>query len=363
MFTALLVIAILILLIVAHEFGHYVAAKIFKVRVEEFGIGYPPRAFLLWTRKGTEYSLNWLPFGGFVKLYGDVGSGVRGRGTLVDAPKWKQAVILVAGVAMNALMAWVLFAFALHAGVPRVVDAALPGENAHLIVASVVDGSPAQAAGLVAGDEMLGITDARGRKPKSLTPEETISFVRLRGGEPLTITFIHNGTTTVASLIPANAVVPDAAGRAALGLGLALVSTQPAAWDEAISLSFRRTGQAFISVAGDLGAIASSFIKARPDLGGVVGPVGIVNYVGQASQTGAGAVLLLAGLISVNLAIINLIPIPALDGGRLFILLIESIMRRDVSRLAVQLLNAAGIALIVILMLVVTYHDIARIFS
>src|SRR3989344_6786088 len=117
MLTVLLVIAILVLLIVAHELGHFIAAKVFGVRVEEFGVGYPPRAFTFGKIGDTEYTLNWIPFGGFVRLYGDEGEGQHGRGSLVDSPRWKQAVILVAGVAMNAIAAWALFAFAFHLGV------------------------------------------------------------------------------------------------------------------------------------------------------------------------------------------------------------------------------------------------------
>ncbi|MDZ4227199.1 MAG: site-2 protease family protein, partial [Patescibacteria group bacterium] len=119
MLTALLVIGILVLLIVVHELGHFVAAKLSGVKVEEFGVGYPPRAFTLGKFGGTEYTLNWIPFGGFVRLFGDAGEGEHGRGSLVDAPRWKQALILVAGVAMNALTAWILFAVAFHIGVPQ----------------------------------------------------------------------------------------------------------------------------------------------------------------------------------------------------------------------------------------------------
>src|SRR5690348_14059897 len=109
--TILLVVAILVFLIVAHELGHFIAAKIFKVRVDEFGIGYPPRAFLIGKLGGTEYTLNWIPFGGFVRLFGEDDSigGSHTRGSLVAAKPWKQAIILVAGVTANALVGWMLF--------------------------------------------------------------------------------------------------------------------------------------------------------------------------------------------------------------------------------------------------------------
>src|SRR3569832_2217708 len=107
--TAFLVIAILVLLIVVHELGHFIAAKIFGVKVIEFGIGYPPRALTFGIWGGTEYTLNWIPFGGFVRLFGDDDDGRHGKGTFIDAPRWRQAVILVAGVTMNLIAAWALF--------------------------------------------------------------------------------------------------------------------------------------------------------------------------------------------------------------------------------------------------------------
>lgn len=360
MFTGLTVIAILVLLIVVHEFGHFIAAKFFRVRVDEFGIGYPPRAFSFGRWDGTEYTLNWLPFGGFVRLYGDTGEGIRGKGTLVDSPRWKQAVILVAGVAMNAVGAWALFAWSLHLGVPQIVSSAIPGEHVQLMVASVVPGSPADAAGIKPGDEITGIQDETGSALAELTPEQMVAFVSVRGGKPMTISYVHAGEQKTAGVIPANAVIPDAAGRPALGVALALVAQRPEPWGQAMIEAFPHTAAAFVSVGESLWALLSSAVHGAPNLGGVIGPVGIVSYVGEASQNGLGSVLLLAAVISVNLVIINLIPIPALDGGRLLVLAIEGIRRRSVPKLLIQSLNFVGISLIIVLMVVVTYHDVAR---
>ena len=146
----------------------------------------------------------------------------------------------------------------------------------------------------------------------------------------------------------------------ALGIALALVANTSLPWGEAALSAFYQTGDAFKMVSSGLWGLAKGALRGAPDISQIVGPVGIVSFVGEASQNGFGSVLLLAAMISVNLAIINLIPIPALDGGRLLILAIEGIMRRGAPRLAVQMLNALGIALIVLLMVTVTYHDIAR---
>src|SRR5262245_54685005 len=179
--TALLVVAMLVLLIVVHELGHFLVAKWTKVRVEEFGVGYPPRAFLLGKWGKTEYTLNWLPFGGFVRLYGDDGNFSHGHGSIVDAKRYVQALILVAGVTANALLAWVLFAGALVIGVPTIVDVPTPGETTHLYISDVVPGSPAAGSGLGQGDEILMVTDSKDQKLEQLTPEGMLEYVKTRG--------------------------------------------------------------------------------------------------------------------------------------------------------------------------------------
>src|SRR3989344_2679537 len=363
MVTALLVIAILVLLIVAHELGHFFAAKIFGIRVEEFGIGYPPRAFTFGRLGETEYTLNWIPFGGFVRLFGDEGQAEHGRGSFVDAPRWKQALVLIAGVAMNAVVAYLLFAVALHLGVPKPVNTALPGQHVQLIVSDIVPGSPADAAGIKPGDEITGVSDTKGTRIETLTATSVVDFVRSRGGNPVNISYIHAGANSTATMTPANAVLPNAAAQPALGIALVLITTEQEPWSTAFADAFPATRSAFKMVANDLWILLEGAIRGAPDLASVVGPVGIVSYVGAASQNGLGAVLMFAALISINLAIINLIPIPALDGGRLFVLGIEAIMRRAAPRLAIQALNALGVALIVLLMVVVTYNDVARLFT
>jgi regulator of sigma E protease len=363
MLTAVLVIAILCFLIVIHEFGHFVAAKIFRVRVEEFGIGYPPRALSFGTWGGTEYTLNWIPFGGFVRLWGEEGEAQHGKGSLMDSARWKQAVILLAGVGMNAVGAWFLFAMALHIGIPQAVLSVPAGQHAQLIVSEVVAGSPAEAAGIKAGDEITGLHDDKGVTLAQLTPEQMVAFVSARGGHPITVFYIENGKAETATLTPANAVVPGAEGRPALGVALALVTIQSEPLRQAMTDALYQTWNGFGIVGGSLWSLVGGVLHGAPNLSQVVGPVGIVSYVGQAAQEGFGSVLLLAALISVNLVLINLIPIPALDGGRLFVLIIEVLIRRRAPRLAIQVLNFVGVSLIVLLMLVVTYHDIGRLFA
>ena len=363
MVTALLVIGILVLLIVAHELGHFIAAKIFKVRVEEFGVGYPPRAFLFGKIGETEYTFNWLPFGGFVRLFGDEGEKEHGRGSFVDAQRHVQAAILVAGVFANAILAWGLFAGALALGIPRVVENPRPGEQAHLVVADVVAGSPAEAAGITSGDEIVGLRDDKGTELAQLAADTVTDFVRARGGKQIFISYGRAGTTTVVALRPAHAVIENNAGMPAVGVALVLVSNDALPLHEALKESMYRTEDAFKQVATGLWSIVRGALAGQPNLADVVGPIGLVGVVSDAATHVFANVLALAGFISVNLAIINLIPIPALDGGRLVLLAVEAMWRRSAPRLFVQTLNLLGVVLIALLMITVTYNDIARLLS
>ncbi|MDO8562124.1 MAG: M50 family metallopeptidase [bacterium] len=363
MTTALLVIGILVLLIVAHELGHFIAAKLFGVHVQEFGVGYPPRAFLFGKFGGTEYTLNWLPFGGFVRIFGDEGETEGGPGSFVRASRPVQALILAAGVLANAILAWALFAGALTYGIPRVVDNPRANEPVHLIVADVVPGSPAEAAGIIAGDEIVGVEDGAGKEQALLTPENISEFVRTRGGEQLSFSYARAGATSTVTVRPAHAVIAEQTGRPAIGVALVLVTNEALSVPEALYESLFRTRDAFVMVGGGLWGMVKEALSGRPDISGVVGPVGLVGVVSDASSHGFGNILALTGFISVNLAIINLIPIPALDGGRLLLLAIEAVWRRSAPRMAVQLLNVLGVVLIALLMITVTYHDIIRLFA
>lgn len=363
MATVLLVAGILIFLIVIHEVGHFLAAKLFRVNVEEFGVGYPPRAFTFGRWNGTEYTINWLPFGGFVRLMGEHGE-THQKGSFAASPKYAQAAILVAGVTMNALAAWFLFGAALHQGIPRVIpEGKAIGDEVQLFVNTVVDGSPAAVAGLKAGDEIIRIEDAATKKPVELGPSKIVEFVGDRGGKQLSITYKRAETVESVIVTPAHAVVARDAGRPAIGMGMALVTDAKLPWFQALTEAGPSTYQALRDTVNGLWSLISDAAAGQPNLQNIVGPVGLVDFVGNASRHGLGHVLALAGFISINLAVINLVPIPALDGGRLFLLGIETIIRRPPNKFGVQILNFIGVALIVALMVSVTYNDIARLLA
>lgn len=368
--TVLLVVGILIFLIVVHELGHFIAAKLFRIRVEEFGIGYPPRAFSFGIWGGTEYTLNWLPFGGFVRLFREHGEDLpagrqaQQKGSFAGAPKYAQAAILVAGVAMNAVAAWFLFAAALHQGIPRVIpEGKVIDSDVQLFVNTVVDGSPAAVAGFKTGDEIVRIEDAATKQPVELRPSKVVEFVGDRGGRQLAITYRRADTVETVSVTPAHAVVAKDAGRPAIGLGMVLVTDAQLSWPQALREAGPSTYHALKDTTNGLWSLVRDAAAGEPSLRNIVGPVGLVDFVGNASRHGLGHVLALAGFISINLAVINLIPIPALDGGRLFLLGIESVLRRAPHKLSVQIANFFGVALIVALMIAVTYNDIARLLT
>lgn len=262
---------------------------------------------------------------------------------------------------MNAIAAWLLFAGALSIGIPHSISEGATGKNTHLLITTVVRGSPAAVAGLIPGDEVIAVK-SEGISPE-LIPTAIVAFVSERGGEEIEFTYRRADSENTVVLRPAHAVVAESKGRPAVGIGLDLVTSAPMSVPEALKAALSVTYNKLLSVLGGLGSMVTNMLRGAPVLEEVVGPIGLVGVVGDAAQHGFANVLILAGFISLNLAVVNLIPIPALDGGRLALLGFEALMRRNASHFAVQLLNTLGIGLIAVLMIVVTYNDIVRLFA
>ncbi len=364
--TILIFIAVLVVLIVVHELGHFIAAKLSGMRVDEFGLGYPPKLWSV-TKGETEYSINALPFGGFVKIYGEddaTVTGLHSARAFGARPRLLQAVVLIAGVAMNLLLAYVLITATLLMGTPRALsDAELhTAREVHLAVAAVMPDSPAEHSGLLVGDTIVEVSG----NATAFSGTEAASFSTYiskdTSGSPLTFALLRNGTPVTVIATPVPGVIPSEPTRPALGVSVTPVGIVPvsllATPLEGAQLTLEVTKQTAIGLATFFG----SFFTLSADLSQVSGPVGIAGAVGGAAHSGLAALLTISAIISINLAIINLLPIPALDGGRLVFVIIEAIIRRPIALSVAQTINSIGFGALLLLMVVVTGHDIFKLF-
>ncbi|MBP9816617.1 MAG: site-2 protease family protein [Candidatus Pacebacteria bacterium] len=363
----LIFILVLVVLIVVHELGHFFAAKWAGMRVDEFGIGYPPRALTVAKKGDTEYTLNWLPFGGFVKIYGEDESEEGGAAarSFVSKPRIVQALVLIAGIAMNLVFAWVLLSITLGLGVPRALtsEEALNAPDAAIMIASVLPGSPAEVAGIKAGDAI--VSAAVGEEVFS-TPDPaafTAFIAKDTTGEEITLTIERNGEETTVNAIPRQGVAASDPSRFALGVGVGVVGTVAVSPLEAPIEGARITWEVTKQTAVGLWHFFGSIFTLSADLSQVSGPVGIAGAVGTAAGNGFASLLSLTAIISVNLALINLLPVPALDGGRLLFVIIESIIRRPIPKGVAAAVNTAGFAFLLLLMFAITASDLFKLFT
>ncbi len=361
MMSIVIFIVVIVALIVVHEFGHFVAAKLSGMRVDEFGLGYPPRALTIAKKGGTEYTLNWLPFGGFVKIFGEDGEGGDPR-AFSKRPRVLQAVVLVAGIAMNLPFAHVPPPAAPTPGPPPAPPPrALAGaRDTQLMVASVLAGSPAALAGLLPGDAITSAKDSAGQW-SAADPASFSAFVAQSGGGAMMLNIERNGQKQALTATPAEGVVTSDPFRYALGVEVATVGVVPLSLPAAITEGASLTWGATTLTAVGLWHFFYSIFTLSANLSQVSGPIGIAGVVGSASAQGFGDLLSIMAIISINLALINLIPIPALDGGRLLFVIIESIIRRPIKPSVAHTINSIGFVFLILLMVVVSAHDIFKI--
>lgn len=362
--TILLFILVLVVLIVVHELGHFFAAKFFKMRVDEFGIGYPPKAYGI-KRGETEYTLNWLPFGGFVKIFGEDGvDGVPEPRSFVTKPKWQQALVLVAGIAMNLLLAYLLLSITLGFGMPRALTAeeALIAPDTALAVSNVLPGSPADSAGIRRGDIITSI--AKGSDSlEAKSAEDFTEFVAQSEGEDITVSVTRGTELLTLTAVPLSGIISADSERPALGVGITTFGTVAVPWYRTPIDGAILTWEATKVTAVGLVAFFGSIFTLSADLSQVSGPVGIAGAVGDAGASGIVPLLTLTAIISINLALINLLPFPALDGGRLLFVIIEAITRRRIPAMVAGVLNFGGFALLILLMVVITASDVLKLFA
>jgi regulator of sigma E protease len=364
--TVLIFLAILFMLILVHEWGHFIVAKKTGMRVDEFGIGFPPRLFGI--RKGeTEYTINLLPIGGFVRIFGENAQDAseasqEGKDisrSFTEKNKWAQLAVLFAGVTMNVIFAWLLFIVAFSVGVPTAVDEAHATGASRLTVLSTLAHSPAGDAGIPAGAVIESYDSSR--EDEVLTPSAFREYSSGSQGA-MEITYSSKGKKETVQLDPQTGLIAGNESQRAIGVSLALVENERQSLPKALVSASVTTYQSLGAIAGGLFSFFADIARLHADLSSVAGPVGIVGMVGDAAEFGFVSLIMFTAMISLNLAIINLLPIPALDGGRILFVIIEAALRRDLDPRWVARINTAGFILLISLMVAVTYSDIAKLF-
>ncbi|MDP2916851.1 MAG: RIP metalloprotease RseP [Dehalococcoidia bacterium] len=335
-------LVVILVLVLAHEFGHFITARAFKVKIIEFAVGFPPR---LWSIKRGDiiYSLNAVPLGGFVKLAGEEDPGV--AGALASKKWWERIIVLASGSLMNLILPIVLFSIAF-----MLPHSAVMGQ---VTVEDVAPNSPASMAGIAPGDVLLSINGK---------PVENIGDLRrlaqLNLGSEITVKLKRGDAVKEVRVVPRWKPPP---GQGAVGVVSRLVNPTVVSQSEpiwrAVPMGVTQCGETLIIFKNEIGRW---IIGASPVQ--VTGPVGIAQVTGEVARTGISPLFEFAAFISINLGIVNIFPLPALDGGRIAFVVIEVLRGgRRVSPKTEGLVHMIGFALLMALVILVTYRDIINI--
>ena len=354
MITLILVIFSIALLILVHECGHFFSARFFKIKVEEFGFGFPPR-ILSRVKNGIRYSLNLLPLGGFVKIFGEQGEGEYSKESFASRPAWQRAIVLVAGVAMNVVCAWLFFSVAAGLGLPEISENAPVGTPVSVI--NIAPGSPAEKAGIAIGDILMELRSSE-RSLRIESEEDVRDFVAAYRGEEITMLVKHGGDIREIMVTP-RVSFPD--GEGPLGIAMARLIVRRVSWLQAPLEGAKMVAESTVATFGGLWDVLKRLvIRTGPSIA-VSGPVGIFFFARDAHTLGASFFLQFVALLSLNLGILNILPIPALDGGRILFVLIEKLRGVKIDAKIENMIHAVGFIFLIFLMIVVTYKDIVRI--
>ncbi len=418
--TIITFLIILSVLVFAHELGHFLTARKFGVTAEEFGFGFPPRmlGIQVWREKklekisereeikieveqiaesansqiikqtvadkiqeidqiksvrkwrwvwrkheltgedakyGTVYSINWIPLGGFVKIKGENGENEQAKDSFASRPIWQRFFMLVAGVTMNIVLAIFLIIIGYLIGLPQVIDKSDPRaivSDEKLQLVQVIDQSPAAKAGLKIGDTIISINDI-----KFTNFDDLQNYVAGRTDQPLNYKIKRGQDEFVKQITPE--LRPET-GKGGIGIGITLTGIVRYPWYLAIWLGSKTTFTLIWAIILAFYQLIKGLLVGQGVSAELAGPVGIAVLTGEVARLGFIYILQFTALLSINLAIINFLPIPALDGGRALFLAIEKIKGAPVKREIENLIHNIGFVLLMILVLLVTFHDLTR---
>lgn len=372
----LLGLFVLVLLVVVHELGHAIAARRNGVVVEEFGIGFPPRAWGKKLKNGILFSLNWLPLGGFVKLQGENDSAKK-KGDYGAATFWQKTKILFAGVFVNWAVAALLLTVLALTGLPKIIpdQFSVPGDTtistSPVRISSLVEDYPAAAAGLQTGDEIVTLA---GEPIESVS--ELISVSVANRGETVPVVYSRDGVQSERTVSLRDS------DKSVFGASLGQQERIQSTWSAPI-VGIVTTGQFTLVTLQGLGQLVSDFfgglfLQLSPDqatreaagesldraANSVAGPVGILGVIFPAAgQAGLTEVVFLAAIVSLTLAVMNALPIPALDGGRWFVTALFKVLRRPLTKDREEKIHGTGFLALMGLIILVTIADVTKLFS
>ncbi len=382
--TIIIFLLVLSLLVFVHEFGHFYTARKLGVKAEEFGLGFPPRIFGFYRDKykkwrlvrgnksleelnkdeekapaDTVYSLNWVFFGGFVKIKGENGDGKNDKDSFANKPAWKKASILVAGVFMNVVLAWLLFSIGFMIGMPG--DVEMAGKRAKIsqpqvMISSVLKDSPADKAELRMGDLVLMVED------KKIESSEELQNIMADRADLETRVLVGNIEEEKDKEIIIVPEYNEDLNRATIGVAIFDTGTIKYNFFDAIWQGARNTWDYLRLIVLAFYNLFADLIVGESVEGQVGGPVAIAQYTGEVARFGFVYLLQFIALLSLNLAIINILPIPALDGGRLLFLGIEKIKGKPMKQEIEGMIHTVFFFALIALIIFVTYRDIINLF-
>lgn len=350
----LIFLLILGLLVLVHELGHFLVAKKNGILVEEFGIGFPPRIFGIKIEE-TLYSINLIPLGGFVKVYGEeyhekVKPALRKK-SFVGKKPWQKAAVLLAGAAGNFILGWVLISYLFTQGLPAPVN--------KVIVENVQKNSPAEKAGLRANDSIIKLTTVNKKSYPITSGDDLVRLTKKNSDQPIILEINRQGKIIKKTLIPRS---HPPAGQGPLGIVISSFIEKKYPWYQAPFYGLVQAFQITKKIIVELVKTIFLFFTFKKPAVELAGPIGIAYFTNKVIKFGKNALLELTALLSLNLAVIQLLPFPALDGGRLTFVLYEWITKKKINEDFEKKLNLAGFAVLLTLIIIVSINDVIKIF-